>query len=121
MTLYKRNPNPPNTRRSGQGAGGQRRVSGKIDVPVISFENENKPLEVKIALSHTSVEAAKHNLEVEIAGKSFNQVHKEAGKTWGAILDKIQVTGGTEREKESVLLLPLPAVLVPERYQRRWL
>ena len=99
IDTYKRNPNQPDTRRSGQGAGGARRVSGKIDVPVISFENENNPLEMKIALSHTSVEAAKHNLEVEVGDKSFNQVHKEAGKTWEAILDKIQVTGGTDREK----------------------
>src|ERR1017187_4175064 len=98
--LYKRNPNTSNIRRSGQGAGGQRRISGKIDVPVISFENENKSLEVKIALSYTSVEAAKLNLEVEVADKSFNQVHKEADKCWETILNKIQVTGGTEREKE---------------------
>lgn len=100
MDTYKRDPNQPNIPRSGQGAGGRRRIRGNIDVPVINFENDNKPLEVKIALSHTSVEAAKRNLEVEIGDKSFNQVHKEAGKTWEAILDKIQVTGGTDREKE---------------------
>jgi predicted alpha-1,2-mannosidase len=100
IDTYKRNPNLPNTRRSGQGAGGQKRVSGKIDVPVISFENENKPLEVKIALSYTSIEAAKHNMEVEIADESFNEVHKEADKTWEAVLGKIQVTGGTDREKD---------------------
>lgn len=97
---YKRDPNQSNFRRSGQGAGGQRRVSGKIDVPVLSFENENKSLEVKIALSYTSVEAAKHNLEAEIAGKNFDQVYQEAGKTWEKILNKIQVTGGTDKEKE---------------------
>jgi putative alpha-1,2-mannosidase len=100
IDTYKRDPNLPNIRRSGQGAGGRRRISGNINVPVISFENEKKPLELKIALSHTSIEAAKHNLEVEIGDKSFNQVHKEAGKIWAAILNKVQVTGGTDREKE---------------------
>jgi predicted alpha-1,2-mannosidase len=100
IDLYKRNPSSPNTPSSGQGAGGQRRISGKIDVSVISFENEDKPLEVKIALSYTSIAAAKHNLEVEIAGKSFHQVQKEASKSWESVLNKIQVTGGTEREKE---------------------
>ena len=100
IATYKRNPNQPNIPRSGQGAGGQRRLSGKIDVPVISFENENKPLEVKIALSYTSIEAAKHNLEAEIAEKSFDQVHQEADQCWESILDKIQVTGGTEKEKD---------------------
>lgn len=100
IDLYKRNPNPSSIRRSGQGPGDQRTVSGKIDVPVISFKEENMPLEVKIALSHTSIAAAKHNLEIEIADKSFNKIHKEADKSWEAILNKIQVTGGTEREKE---------------------
>ncbi len=100
IDTYKRNPNRPNIPRSGQGAGGQRGLRGKIDVPVISFENENKPLEMKIALSSTSIEAAKHNLDAEIADKSFDQVHKEADERWEAILDKIHVTGGTEREKE---------------------
>jgi predicted alpha-1,2-mannosidase len=100
IDLYKRNPNPSSIRPFGQGAGGQRIVSGKIDVPVISFKDKDMPLEVKIALSHTSIAAAKHNLEVEIADKSFIQVYKEADKCWETILDKIQVTGGTDREKE---------------------
>ena len=100
IDTFKRNPNQPNIPRSGQGAGGQRKISGKIDVPVISFENADKPLEVKIALSYASIEAAKHNLEVEIADQSFDQVYKEAGKTWETILNKIQVAGGTDREKE---------------------
>ncbi len=100
IDTYKRNPIHPEIRNLGQDAGGQRRISGKIDVPVISFENESKPLEVKIALSYNSIEAAQHNLEVEIADKSFNQVYKEAAKTWETILNKIQVTGGTEKEKK---------------------
>ncbi|HEX3797140.1 MAG TPA: GH92 family glycosyl hydrolase [Verrucomicrobiae bacterium] len=100
IDTYKRDPNQPVIPRSGQGAGGRRRISGKIDVPVISFEKESKPLEVKIALSYTSIEAAKHNLEVEIGGKSFIQVRKEANQNWETMLDKIQVTGGTDRQKE---------------------
>jgi predicted alpha-1,2-mannosidase len=100
IDIYKRTPNQPNIPRSGQGAGGQGRITGKIDVPVISFENEDKPLEVKIALSYDSVEAAKHNLEAEIADKSFERVCNEASKTWETILNKIQVTGGTDKEKE---------------------
>ncbi len=100
IDTYKRDRNQPDIPRSGQGAGGQRRISGKIDVPVISFENESEPLEVEIALSYTSIEAAKHNLKAEIADKSFNQVRQEANKTWEAILNRIQVSGGSEKEKE---------------------
>lgn len=100
IDTYKRDPNQSNVPRSGQGAGGRRRISGKIDVPVIVFENESKPLEVEIALSYTSIAAAKHNLEVEIGQKSFNQVRQEADQSWATILGKIQVTGGTDRQKE---------------------
>ena len=100
IDTYKRNPNQQNSQRSGQGAGGQGKIRGRIDVPVISFESEDKPLEVKIALSYNSVEAAKSNLEAEIADKNFDQVHNEAGKIWETILSQIQVAGGTEREKE---------------------
>ncbi len=100
IDINKRDPNQLNIPHSGQGAGGQKRLSGNIDVPVISFENENKPLEVEIALSYTSMEAAKQNLETEIADKSFDQIHKEANQTWETVLNKIQVSGGTEREKE---------------------
>ncbi|HEX4792471.1 MAG TPA: GH92 family glycosyl hydrolase [Humisphaera sp.] len=93
MDTYKRDP-------IGQATGGRGRLRGKIDVPVISFEAEGKPLEVRIALSYTSIEAAKHNLDVEVADKTFDQVRKEADQSWEAVLGKIQVTGGTEREKE---------------------
>jgi predicted alpha-1,2-mannosidase len=100
IDINKRNPNQPDIPRSGQGAGGQRKLSGNIDIPVISFESDNRPLEVEIGMSYTSIAAAKLNLEAEIADKNFDQVHKEADQAWEAILDKIQVTGGTEREKE---------------------
>jgi predicted alpha-1,2-mannosidase len=100
IDIYKRDPSQPDTPPSGQGAGGHRKLSGDIDVPIISFESDNKPLELKIGLSYTSVAAAKNNLDAEIADKSFDQVHKEADEAWQSVLDKIQVTGGTEREKE---------------------
>ncbi len=100
IDLYKRDPNQPNIPPSGQGAGGQRRLRGDIDVPVLSFESRSTPLEVKIALSHTSVAAAKSNLDSEIGGRSFEQIHKDADRTWEGVLNKIQVSGGSEREKE---------------------
>ena len=100
IDTYKRNPNQSAASRPGQRAGGRGRLTGNTDVPIISFENGNEPLEVKLALSYTSLAAAKQNLEAEIAAKSFDQVRKEASESWAAVLGKIQVTGGTEREKE---------------------
>jgi predicted alpha-1,2-mannosidase len=99
IDINKRNPNQPDIPRSGQGAGGQRKLTGNIDMPVISFEPSNKPLEVKIAISSVSAAGAKSNYDIEIANKSFDQVYKEADQSWENLLGKIKVTGGTKKQK----------------------
>ena len=100
IDTYKRNPNQPDIPRSGQGAGGQRKLTGNIDIPVISFEKSGKPLEVKIGISRVSPEGAKLNYTTEIANKSFDQVYKEADASWEKLLSKVKVTGGTAKQKE---------------------
>lgn len=70
------------------------------DVSVIHFVADNKPLEVKIGLSFTTAENAKLNLETELAKKSFAQVRKAASKTWEQLLSKVQVKGGTEKQRQ---------------------
>jgi predicted alpha-1,2-mannosidase len=67
---------------------------------VIDFADTPNPLEFKIGLSYVSTDNAKQNLETELAGKTFEQVKTEASETWERLLSKIQVTGGTERQKE---------------------
>ena len=99
IDTYKRNPNQPDIPRSGQGAGGQRKLTGNIDVPVLSFERSDKPLEVKIGMSSVSADGAKRNYDVEIAKKSFDEVYKEADAVWEKTLGKIKVTGGTAKQK----------------------
>ena len=75
-------------------------LNGRDDnLPVVSFDGTNEVLEVKIGCSYVSIENAKMNLEAELAGKTFEQVKNEASKTWEDTLSKIQVTGGTERQK----------------------
>ena len=66
---------------------------------LVNFADGTNPLELKIGFSFVSVEKAKKNLEAEMINKSFAQVVKEADETWEALLSKIQVTGGTEKEK----------------------
>ncbi len=100
IDINKRNPNQPEIPHSGQGAGGQRKLTGNIDIPVISFENSDKPLEVKIGLSSVSPEGAKLNYNTEIASKSFDQVYKDADESWEQLLNKVKVTGGTKKQKE---------------------
>jgi predicted alpha-1,2-mannosidase len=100
IDINKRNPNQPDIPPSGQGAGGQRKLTGNIDIPIISFEKSDKPLEVKIAISSVSLEGAKLNYNKEIANKSFDQVYKDADESWKKNLSKIKVTGGTKKQKE---------------------
>ncbi|HEX3006302.1 MAG TPA: GH92 family glycosyl hydrolase [Bacteroidales bacterium] len=66
---------------------------------VVHFAKEAKPLELQIGFSFVSLKNAKENLEKEMLGKPFAQVRKEAADTWEALLSKIRVTGGTERQK----------------------
>ena len=68
-------------------------------ISVVNFADESRPLELQIGLSFVSIANAKENLEKEMSGKSFAQVRQEAAKTWEALLSKIKVTGGTERQK----------------------
>ncbi len=72
----------------------------KSDLPVVDFASGNGPLEIRIGLSFVSTENAKQNLEKELAGKSFDTVRSEASATWEKLLSKIEVSGGTERQKE---------------------
>lgn len=74
---------------------------GEHEVSVVSFADSkgSEPLELKIGFSFVSIDNAKMNLEQEMKEKSFAQVRKEADKTWENLLSKIEVTGGTEREK----------------------
>ena len=71
------------------------------EVSLVNFKDSKgkEPLELKIGFSFVSVENAKMNLEQEMLNKNFTEVRGEAAKTWEKLLAKINVTGGTEREK----------------------
>ena len=69
------------------------------ELTVVSFEDGQGPLEIKLGLSYVSPENAKENLEKELGGKTFDQVRQAASQEWEQLLSKIQVKGGTERQK----------------------
>ncbi|MEG1585495.1 MAG: GH92 family glycosyl hydrolase [Bacteroidales bacterium] len=77
---------------------------GDTEVSIVNFldnKNTEDPLEVKIGFSYVSIENAKKNLEAEILADNFEQVKSKASHTWDALLSKIQVSGGTEEQKET--------------------
>lgn len=68
---------------------------------VLHFADGDKPVELKIGFSFVSADKAKKNLEAEMINKSFVQVAEEADRTWENLLSKVQVTGGTEKQKRT--------------------
>lgn len=48
---------------------------------------------VKIALSNKSIEGAKHSIEAETAGQSFNDIRKKAEKNWKNLLQRVRIKG----------------------------
>ncbi len=77
----------------------EQQKDGDHVISVVSFADSPKALELQIGFSFVSIANAKENLEKELLGKSFQKVRNEAAQTWEALLSKIKVTGGTERQK----------------------
>ncbi|MGM0376380.1 MAG: GH92 family glycosyl hydrolase [Bacteroidota bacterium] len=73
---------------------------GDKEVAVVEFEEGKGPLEIRMGLSFVNAENAKANLEAESKGRSFAQIKNDADQIWEKLLSKIEVSGGTEREKE---------------------
>ncbi|WP_188459986.1 GH92 family glycosyl hydrolase [Marivirga lumbricoides] len=68
---------------------------------LLHLKNTDKEVvEMRIGLSFVSIENARLNLSNEIASRSFDEVKEEAEKTWEALLSKVQVKGGTEKQTE---------------------
>ena len=73
---------------------------GDREIPLVHFAGTSGLLEMKLSLSFVSTANARKNLKKELAGKSFDQVRKEALGTWEKLLSKIEVTGGSEKQRE---------------------
>ena len=72
----------------------------KIGAFVNYSTRANESILVKVGLSYVSVEGARKNLISEIPGWDFDRVRSEARKTWNRELNKIQIEGGSEDQKE---------------------
>ena len=78
---------------------GNKEIAGRNIESYLSFNGPVSSVEVKIGISYIDVSQAKDNLSREMNGKSFARVSDESYRIWKEALGKIQVTGGTEREK----------------------
>jgi predicted alpha-1,2-mannosidase len=77
------------------------KVSEDPNYSIVNLASQNVDfVEMKIALSFVSEENAKENLETELADKTFEQVKQNAFDIWENHLGKIDVTGGTDKQRE---------------------
>ena len=74
-------------------------MAGRKVVSYFEFDNtENPELVVKVALSATSTDGALKNLQVETAGKDFEQLALEAAESWNRQLSSL-IIEGTDDQK----------------------
>ncbi len=75
-------------------------VSGKDAGAFVSFtSNGRKPLSMKVALSYTSIDNARRNMDVELDHWEFNRVVRESREDWNNRLSCITIQGGTKSQR----------------------
>jgi len=74
-------------------------VSGKSVGAFASFSKNEAPIEVRIGVSFIDAKQAKENLDKETKNKSLEEIKSASYAMWANALSKIEVTGGTERQK----------------------
>lgn len=65
---------------------------------IVNFGDATE-VEMKVTTSFISIDQAKHNMELELSGKSFAAIYDEARTIWNDKLDVITVEGATYEEK----------------------
>jgi predicted alpha-1,2-mannosidase len=66
----------------------------------VRFETHaDTPVLMKVGISYTSVDGARKNLHAELPHWNFDQVVQESKTDWDSHLSRIQVEGGSDRQK----------------------
>ena len=79
--------------------------------------NKGEQIEVKVATSSVSAKGAWKNLETEGAGVTFDQARALGKAAWNRSLSKIDITGGTPKEKRIFYTALYHSLLTPNLYQ----
>ncbi len=74
-------------------------ISGNSIAAYVGFDALDKPIEVRIGISFIDENQAAANLHKESGKSDFETIKEESHQIWSKVLGKIQVEGGTERQK----------------------
>lgn len=77
----------------------------------------NEPVYVSVGISAVDIDGAKRNREIEIAGKTFKQLRKEATLKWEHQLSKIVVEDPSENNKHIFYSALYHTMIAPNLYQ----
>ena len=74
-------------------------AKGKNAGVLLTFAKSNKPLLMKVAISYVRDEKPWENLDEELPHWDFDRVVRESRDDWNRWLGRIEVEGGTEKQK----------------------
>ncbi len=81
-------------------SGSINKVSGKEAGAFVSFDTDGKrPVLMKVAISYTSVQGARQNMQAELDHWDFDQVVRESKTCWNEHLSRIILEGGTHKQR----------------------
>ncbi|MEV6282647.1 GH92 family glycosyl hydrolase [Kribbella sp. NPDC051770] len=74
------------------------------------------PVLVKSGISFTSVEGARRNLAHDLPGWDFDQVAADARAAWAAVLEKVEIEGGTPEQRQIFRTALYHTMIEPRRW-----
>lgn len=74
---------------------------GEKVVVNLEFEpqTDETVIELRLALSYTSMDNARMNLEMETANRTFEEIQNYSASAWESILSRIRIEGGAEKQR----------------------
>ena len=74
-------------------------IAGNAVGLYVTFFTSQKSVEVRVGISYIDEKQAALNLQKETANETFEEIKVESHRIWESVLGKIQVQGGTKRQK----------------------
>jgi predicted alpha-1,2-mannosidase len=74
-------------------------IKGKDSGALLTFDNAEQQLLMKVGISYVSATQAMLNLETELATWNFEDIRKDAFEEWNSYLSRIKVEGGTLQDR----------------------
>lgn len=77
----------------------EKRSGDEIGFATTQATTAGEQIEVRVDISYISADQARRNLERDIRGKSFDEIKASTRDLWNRVLERVDTTGGTERQR----------------------